>query len=69
MLANGLKELLQEGLTGSAEEAAAFVRGLMPNGCLTEPEDVAGTVLFLVSDLSRNVTGAEFDVDGGYTAV
>jgi NAD(P)-dependent dehydrogenase (short-subunit alcohol dehydrogenase family) len=69
LLANGLKELLQEGLAGSAEEAAAYVRGLIPNGRLTEPDDVAGTVLFLVSDLSRNVTGAEFDVDGGYTAV
>ncbi|WZB62048.1 SDR family oxidoreductase [Achromobacter xylosoxidans] len=53
LLANGLKELLQEGLTGSAEEAAAFVRGLMPNSSLTEPEDVAGTVLFLVSDLPQ----------------
>ena len=45
------------------------MRGLIPNGRLTEPDDVAGTVLFLLSGLSRNITGAEFDVDGGYTAV
>jgi NAD(P)-dependent dehydrogenase (short-subunit alcohol dehydrogenase family) len=69
LLTNGLQELLREGLMKSPEEAAAYVLGLIPNGRLTEPDDVAGTILFLVSDLSRNITGAEFAVDGGYTAV
>ncbi|MCC4594202.1 SDR family oxidoreductase [Xanthomonas campestris pv. phormiicola] len=69
LLENGLKELIQEGLVASPEQGAALVLGLIPNGRLTEPEDVANTILFLVSDLSRNITGAEFDVDGGYTAV
>jgi NAD(P)-dependent dehydrogenase (short-subunit alcohol dehydrogenase family) len=69
LLANGLQELLQEGLAQSPEQAAAFVLGLIPNGRLTEPDDVANMILFLCSDLSRSITGAEFDVDGGYTAV
>lgn len=69
LLYQGLQQLQQEGLIGSPEDALAFVRGLIPNGRLTEPDDVAGTVLFLLSGLSRNITGAEFDVDGGYTAV
>lgn len=34
---------------------------------IAEPEDVADTVLFLVSDLSRHVTMADVYVDGGAT--
>ena len=34
---------------------------------ITEPEDVADTVLFLASDESRYVTGLEFTVDAGNT--
>jgi 3(or 17)beta-hydroxysteroid dehydrogenase len=33
-----------------------------------QPEDVANMVLFLASDESRFVTGAEFVVDNGATA-
>lgn len=69
LLANGLAELLKEGIMPSAEEATKMVLSLIPNGRLTEPDDVANTVLFLCSDMSRNITGAAFDVDGGYTAV
>lgn len=33
-----------------------------------EPEDVAGTVLFLLSDASRFITGTSLPIDGGYCA-
>ncbi|MEK8025891.1 SDR family NAD(P)-dependent oxidoreductase [Pseudaquabacterium rugosum] len=69
LLANGLAELLREGLSPSAEDATRMVLGLIPNGRLTEPDDVASTILFLCSDLSRSITGAAIAVDGGYTAV
>ena len=33
---------------------------------VTEPQDVAAAVLFLASDYSRNMTGQEITVDGGW---
>ena len=37
----------------------------MPSGRYTLPEEVAGVVLYLCSDLSGNVTGTQIVVDGG----
>jgi NAD(P)-dependent dehydrogenase (short-subunit alcohol dehydrogenase family) len=37
----------------------------MPLGRVGEPADVAAVVLFLASDAARQVTGAEYVVDGG----
>jgi NAD(P)-dependent dehydrogenase (short-subunit alcohol dehydrogenase family) len=39
-----------------------------PLGCIGEPNDVAYIDLYLASDESKWVTGAEFVVDGGWTA-
>ena len=41
---------------------------LVPLGGLGEPRDIAECVLYLASDESKYVTGAEFTVDGGMTA-
>jgi L-rhamnose 1-dehydrogenase len=38
----------------------------IPLGRLGEPQDVAGCVVFLASDLARYVTGAALLVDGGF---
>jgi NAD(P)-dependent dehydrogenase (short-subunit alcohol dehydrogenase family) len=43
------------------------VRG-MPLGHIGEPEDVAALVVFLASDLARQITGSDFRVDGGQIA-
>lgn len=37
----------------------------MPMGRLGEPEDVAQAIVFLASDLAKQVTGADYRVDGG----
>jgi 3-oxoacyl-[acyl-carrier protein] reductase len=38
-------------------------------GRVGEPEDVAETVAFLVSDAARHMTGATIDVNGGYLMI
>jgi NAD(P)-dependent dehydrogenase (short-subunit alcohol dehydrogenase family) len=40
----------------------------MPLGKLGDPEDVAATIVFLASDLAKQVTGADYTVDGGLVA-
>lgn len=51
------------------EELLASTLAHTPLGRMLEPDDVAQTVLFLASDLSRMVTGSTLFVDGGYSVV
>ncbi|UPT64676.1 MAG: glucose 1-dehydrogenase [Hyphomonadaceae bacterium JAD_PAG50586_4] len=51
-----------------AAAAKAFVASLHPVNHLGEPDDIAYGVLYLASDESKFVTGAELVIDGGYTA-
>ena len=53
---------------GDVEGGRAYLESLHPVGRLGEPEDVAYGVLYLASDESKFVTGAELVIDGGYTA-
>ena len=39
-----------------------------PLGCIGEPDDIAYIDVYLASDESKWTTGAEFVVDGGWTA-
>lgn len=48
--------------------AKQFVASLHPLGHLGEPDDIAYGVLYLASDESKFMTGAELVIDGGYTA-
>ncbi|HTQ33985.1 MAG TPA: SDR family oxidoreductase, partial [Stellaceae bacterium] len=44
-------------------------QSVIPSGRYTTPEEIANMVLFLSSDLASNITGAQYVVDGGRTAI
>ena len=54
---------------GSAEEREARLARQIPLGRIAEPDDVAYAVLYLASDESRMMTGAELKLDGGISAM
>lgn len=51
----------------SAEEVETMLCAAIPFGARGVPADVAGMALFLASDDSSYVTGAEFKIDGGWS--
>ena len=59
---------LTESLTSNNEMYSKLL-DLHPLGRIAEPEEVANVILFLASDEASFVTGANWLVDGGYTAV
>jgi NAD(P)-dependent dehydrogenase (short-subunit alcohol dehydrogenase family) len=52
----------------NAENYEEILR-MIPMGFMGEPNDIANVNVFLASDEARYVTGAEFVVDGGMTAI
>jgi 3(or 17)beta-hydroxysteroid dehydrogenase len=52
----------------SQEEGMRVLGALQPVGHLGDPDDIAYGVLYLASDESKFVTGAELVIDGGFTA-
>jgi NAD(P)-dependent dehydrogenase (short-subunit alcohol dehydrogenase family) len=50
------------------EAAKAAAGAAHPLGRMGTPDDIAWCVVYLLSDESAFVTGAEFAIDGGYTA-
>ena len=54
---------------GTSEEVRETLTRLIPLGRLGRPDEVAAVALFLASDQSSFVTGAEICVDGGMTQI
>jgi len=55
--------MLMDGLDPEIYES---MRRQTPLGYVGEPEDVAGTVVFLASDHARYITGATINISGGF---
>jgi len=63
----GLRELLGSSEVG--QERLKKLSGAVPLGRLGEPKEVARAVVFLASEDSSYITGAELFVDGGFAQV
>jgi len=67
-LTNQNRFLLTDEKTGNLTPRGEKIISNTPMGIFGEPEDLNGTVLFLLSDLSRFITGIVIPIDGGYSA-
>ncbi|MEP2989193.1 MAG: SDR family NAD(P)-dependent oxidoreductase [Parasphingorhabdus sp.] len=59
---------MQRAAVGDNDAHYDAIAESIPAGKMGQPRDIANCILFLASDESTYVTGAEFVVDGGYTA-
>jgi 3(or 17)beta-hydroxysteroid dehydrogenase len=68
MVRDGLRQAVEAGLMPGENEAIEMLTMQTPIGRLGVPRDIANAVLFLASEESAWMTGAELVVDGGFTA-
>lgn len=61
-------EKLAAASPGGIAEFRKNIAALHPLGHLGEPDDIGWCVVYLASDESKFITGAELVIDGGYTA-
>ena len=64
---SGLVEAVNVGRLPDLADAKNAVARNFPMGRWGQTDDIAGVILFLASDNSRFMTGAELTVDGGYS--
>jgi NAD(P)-dependent dehydrogenase (short-subunit alcohol dehydrogenase family) len=62
------RSLLTDQATGELTDRGRKIIAHTPMGRFGEPDDLIGTLLWLVSDASRFVTGIVVPVDGGFSA-
>ncbi|WP_370302258.1 glucose 1-dehydrogenase [Pseudooceanicola sp.] len=61
----GETPMLDKYMGGDPEENRKALRATIPLGRLAQPEDIAGTALYLASDDGAFITGITIEVDGG----
>ncbi|MGJ4929231.1 SDR family NAD(P)-dependent oxidoreductase [Bradyrhizobium sp. HKCCYLS2038] len=66
---SGLHEAVTQGVYANVEVALQQSKAAFPMGRWGQVDDVAGVILFLASDASKFMTGAELTVDGGLTVL
>ena len=67
-LTNQNRFLLTDEKTGELKARGKKIIASTPTHKFGEPEDLVGTMLYLLSDISSFVTGIVIPVDGGYSA-
>ncbi len=67
-LTNQNRFLLTDEASGDLTPRGEKIIANTPMGIFGEPEDLHGTVLYLMSDLSKFITGICIPIDGGYSA-
>ncbi len=67
-LTNQNRFLLTDEKTGELTQRGKKIIANTPMGTFGEPDDIIGTTLFLLSDMSHFITGICIPVDGGYSA-
>jgi len=60
--------LLTDGKTGKLTDRGKIIIEHTPMGRFGQPEDLIGTVMWLLSDAAKFVTGVVVPVDGGFSA-
>lgn len=68
VIATGIWRKMPEAGGRPPIDATALAASIVPMGEMGTPQDVADGVLFLASDESRHMTGAELVIDGGMGA-
>lgn len=68
LLTNQNRFLLVDEKTGELTQRAKKIINSTPMERFGTPEELTGTLLYLVSDMSRFVTGVVIPVDGGFSA-
>ena len=67
-LTNQNRFLVTDERTGALTPRGEKIIANTPMGVFGEPDDLNGTLLYLLSDMSRFITGICIPVDGGYSA-